>query len=264
MHEIKEQPTKPMLPARIKCQTLNQVDTVVTYLEEVCEYRYGYPNSGACQRRDPRNMKWIDLNHPDKLYSGTSCGSLLQRHIITPDDVEDLQRIINQHKKEKEAIMPKSLAEQVATLEKELQEVKEKLAREQEKKPSVTVGFEEPKGLLKYWAINDFGDIKGGYWAYDSIDEKRLALGNVFLTKEAALKKQRQRKTLAELHKMTNGFVSNSFDGWFEISTHSGADTDIVFTKKYYAGDIPRYRSLQEAQAAIDAVGVDRIKELMG
>lgn len=156
-----------------------------------------------------------------------------------------------------------TLSEKVAALEKELQEAKAKLAGEQEKKP-VTVGFEVPEMHKVYYWVSLSAEVREEAWRCHEFDKGNLLMGNVFLTEEAALKKQRQRKTLAELHKMTNGFTPKMGDGWFEIYMNDMGRVVPIYIPLFYAGDIPRYRSLQEAQAAIDAVGVDRIKELMG
>lgn len=158
--------------------------------------------------------------------------------------------------------MTKTLSEQVAQLEKELAEAKAKLAEEANKKP-VTKGFEEPVWEQPYWYVNGGRRIRKHTWTGHPVDFALLSMGNVFLTEEAAEKRQRQLKTIAELRRMTNGFVPKLSDGWYEIIRENDGTIVAYFRAYFFAGDIPRYRTKEEAQAAINAVGVDRIKELM-
>lgn len=104
--------------------------------------------------------------------------------------------------------------------------------------------------------IDSTGTVLGGPWDNTTWDYKRLAIGNVFLTEEAADFAAERLKVLAEMSEWS-GKCADPYEIIYNYSTDMvipNMDSDI-----FVHGDI-RFASYDDAYNCIKAVGKDRLK----
>jgi hypothetical protein len=143
-----------------------------------------------------------------------------------------------------------TLSEQVAKLEAELAELKNKLDVEESDKPKL--------GDV-YWTIDAFGRIKNFEWYNNDIDNRGYTYGLTHLTFESAEKEQRRLLAHAKFKRLANGFVPD----WknkkqSKYYTYKDSDDDFWYrdeTRCYHIPNVVYFKSAQDRDAAIDAMG---------
>ena len=115
-----------------------------------------------------------------------------------------------------------------------------------------------------YYSIHNNGLIGYFPWSNDQTDKRMLSIGNVFQTRLDAEFMVERLKVLAELRRLANGFVpdwgNKHQNKWLLVySDGSIIRADFVATCSY--GAPVYFQSREDAQAAIKAVGVDRLKK---
>lgn len=134
-------------------------------------------------------------------------------------------------------------------------------------KPKPKTVYDLQKGDF-YFYIDTYGDIKKTNWLNDKYDLVRLAIGNVFLTKEDAEFEVERRKVEAELLRLggTRDMMSLGHNGvkkYFFEYYHNRYEFKIGnYENLNYCGSI-YFKSEKECRDAIDTVGRDRIKKYL-
>lgn len=132
--------------------------------------------------------------------------------------------------------------------------------QEEEQKEEEETSF--PKYGSKYYFI-DGDEVCESFWYDDMIDRGRLSLGNCFKTREEAEFKVERLKVLHEMKK----FAEPKDYAWDEHNFHyyiyyrfSCDDIGIDFVISSKSNDI-YFKSREDAEACIEAVGKDKIKK---
>lgn len=147
-----------------------------------------------------------------------------------------------------------NMQEKVEAAERLLNEVKEEMAKTAEVKSWPQEGDE-------YWAPSSRGDAKAYRFSSDHIDKSYFEMGLAFKTKEEALAEIEARKVVYELKQQPGceRFVVGKKRWTFAMNL---ADNE-VFTDSWANAcnlqDSVWFESREAAQAAIEAVGKDRI-----
>lgn len=153
----------------------------------------------------------------------------------------------------------KEIEKKIAEMEAGIEELKEELERAEDSNPDVFI----PKDIEEYWAISDKGSIYNSRWDGDTIDEHRLAIGNVFRTKEEAEFEIERLKVIYELRQyaeprcMKWDGAKRHFFIVYDIGSNN-IKTDYCF---WYKQDSLSFSSEDKAWEAIKAVGEDRVKK---
>lgn len=142
-------------------------------------------------------------------------------------------------------------------VQEELKVLKQRIAEleEQAKKED-----EFPRDGYAYWYIDDEGYILNESWDGLDFEEYRLAIGNIFKTKDKAEFTAEKLKVETELRKYSRPFESMEDNFSMVLDTNNGS-LDIwcrLYSK--YQGTI-YFESEEKAQQAIEAVGEERIKK---
>lgn len=119
---------------------------------------------------------------------------------------------------------------------------------------------EFPQDGYEYWYIDDAGDILNEKWDGLDFEEYRLAMGNIFKTKEQAEFAVEKLKVESELRKYSTPFKEDENNCFIQIN--SSYNNIVIDTDEGYQtqGTI-YYETRKEALLAIDTVGEERIKE---
>ena len=141
-------------------------------------------------------------------------------------------------------------------LQEELKALKERIA-ELEELAKDEQGF--PQDGDGYWYIDDYGYILNEKWDGLDFEEFRLAVGNVFKTKEQAGFAVEKLKVEAELRKFSKS-PNMSAVKWFIVCADSEEVYTLYTTQEISQGTI-YFESKKVAQQAIETVGIDRIKK---
>lgn len=116
-----------------------------------------------------------------------------------------------------------------------------------------------------YFYLFNTGTIENAVWSCHQIDENRLSIGNVFLTKEDAEFARERLKVIAELKKYAKEFSDEEWKD-YDLNKYCirydcrkcRVFASFSFTSK---GAELYFESMQKAQEAIKAVGEDRVKK---
>lgn len=119
----------------------------------------------------------------------------------------------------------------------------------------------EPEVHEKYWYINFDGKILSNIWFGIDKDKGKLALGNVFNTKEEAEYELERRKVIVELTRLSCKY-NEYLDVWrlsYDIRRKK-----LTFLQCNSVKDFGFYfESVEEGKKAIKEVGKDRIKKYL-
>ena len=121
-----------------------------------------------------------------------------------------------------------------------------------------------PEKGEKFWLIYNFGAVNGQYqWDNDAFDRGKLSIGNIFRTQEDAEFMLERLKVLAELRRLAKGFVPDWRDTnqkkWY-LCCDVGGSIHCDYTYGISYGVPVYFQSREDAQAAIEAVGAERLK----
>lgn len=119
----------------------------------------------------------------------------------------------------------------------------------------------EPEVHEKHWYINFDGKILSDMWFGMDKDKGKLALGNVFSTKEEAEFELERRKVIVELNRFTCKY--NEFLDVWRLS-YDIRRKKLTFLRSDSIKDFGFYfESGEEGKKAIKEVGKDRIKKYL-
>ena len=141
-------------------------------------------------------------------------------------------------------------------LQEELKALKERIA---ELENQAKEEQEFPQDGDGYWYIDDYGYILNEKWDGLDFEEFRLAVGNVFKTKDQAEFAVEKLKVEAELLKFSKS-PNMSAVKWFIVCADSEEVYTLYTTQEISQGTI-YFESKKVAQQAIETVGIDRIKK---
>lgn len=113
-----------------------------------------------------------------------------------------------------------------------------------------------------YWYIDDEGYILNEKWDGLDFEEYRLAIGNVFKTKEQAEFASEKLKVEAELRKFGRSFCYNRENYSISYDGNSGSIEPLLNYYEHQQGVI-YFESVEKAQQAINEVGQERIKKYL-
>lgn len=140
-----------------------------------------------------------------------------------------------------------------------IKELESRLAGEQEEK--------WPKDGDEYFYVSDCGDAGSIHWDGNEIDILRAALGNTFPTRTAAEQKAENERTIKMLAD-ASGFVPDWGDynqqKYELVWSTSGSCVDFMHMMSIRSVNGIYFKSIKEGQAAVDAIGVERVKALFG
>lgn len=111
-----------------------------------------------------------------------------------------------------------------------------------------------------YWYIDDEGYILNEEWDGLDFEEYRLAIGNVFKTKEQAEFASEKLKVEAELREFSKSFELDSYNHYIFLDTDSDCLGVDSLSYCQSQGTI-HFESEGKAQQAIQSVGEERIKK---
>ena len=144
-------------------------------------------------------------------------------------------------------------------LQEELKALKERIA-ELEELAKDEQGF--PQDSDGYWYIDDYGYILNEKWDGLDFEEFRLAVGNVFKTKDQAEFAAEKLKVEAELRKFSRPFKEDEYNYFIQI--HPSHNNIVVESDDFYQTQGTIYfESTTIANEAIDAIGENRIKKYL-
>ena len=142
-----------------------------------------------------------------------------------------------------------NLQDEIKVLKERIAELEEQIKEEQE----------FPQNGYEYWYIDDYGYILNEKWDGLDFEEFRLAMGNIFKTKEQAVFALEKLKVEAELRKFSKS-PNMSAVKWFIVCADSEEVYTLYTTQEISQGTI-YFESKKVAQQAIETVGIDRIKK---
>lgn len=150
------------------------------------------------------------------------------------------------------------MLDKIAALEAEIANLRAELEKPDMPGPWV------PERGESYYVIGNNGSVRCVTWDNDVIDKGALSIGNVFRSKADAEFALERLKVLAELRRLAKGFVPD----WGEkqqakwTMTYSEANgIDIDYFWETNIGAPVYFQSREGAQAAIEAVGMERLKK---
>ena len=121
---------------------------------------------------------------------------------------------------------------------------------------------EFPEYKDDYWYITSVGAVALSWWSGNGTDAEKLAIGNVFRTKEEAEFETERLKVIAELKKYAEQkdkkwdgvnphiyFYHDTKSNEISLATFFGCKTAALY-----------FESEEKAKEAIEAVGEDRVK----
>lgn len=126
---------------------------------------------------------------------------------------------------------------------------------------------DKPKGRYKpefyeeYFTVLLDGTILGHFWTNCSVNKHRLAIGNVFRTEEEAKRHVENLKTHYELVDLAD-YEPDWGDGrdkWYIFYGHGCDEIRVAFIFRRDSANTVYFRSKEEALAAVDKVGEDRV-----
>ena len=147
----------------------------------------------------------------------------------------------------------------IEDIEKELAELKESIKEEDENNQSCW----RPKCEERYYYINTYGEAVFIRWINNFTDIERLAIGNVFRTKEEADFEVERLKVIHELRQYAEprDIKLDGIKEYFFIAYNFNEDDiDITFSR-WWKSSVIYFSSEDRAWKAIKAVGKERIKK---
>lgn len=119
---------------------------------------------------------------------------------------------------------------------------------------------EFPKDGDSFYSISETGNIEGGMiWGGYPVDMDRMAIGNIFQTKEQAEFAVEKLKVEAELREFSRPFIEGE-DNWYMVLGDA--------FEAYYVNDsidpiqgVIYFDSLKKAHQAAGEIGAERIKK---
>ena len=144
-----------------------------------------------------------------------------------------------------------NLQEELKALKERIAELEE-LEKEEQKFPQEGDSF---------YSISETGNIEGGMiWGGYPVDMNRMAMGNIFKTKEQAEFAVEKLKVEAELRKFSRPFKEDEYNYFIQI--HQSHNNIVTESDDFYQTQGTIYfESTTIANEAIDTVGEDRIKK---
>lgn len=156
----------------------------------------------------------------------------------------------------------KEIEKKIAEMEAGIAELKEKLEKAKDINSDVFI----PENYEEYWRITDDGVICRSWWDKTTIDKNRLAIGNVFRTKEEAEFEIERLKVINELRQYAEP-RDTKWDGkndhyYITCTTFNSYENRInVYSSPLYKHHDIYFSSFFRAWEAIEAVGKDRVKK---
>lgn len=151
------------------------------------------------------------------------------------------------------------IEKKIAEMEAGIAELKNELEKAEDINPDVFI----PKGDEEYWSMYSDGKKSFKRWEDTSHDKDRLAIGNVFHTREEAEFEVERLKVIHEL-KMYAEPRDIKLDGikeyFFIAYNFNDDDIDLAFSRWGKSSAI-YFSSEDRAWKAIKAVGEDRVKK---
>ena len=122
---------------------------------------------------------------------------------------------------------------------------------------------EFPQEGDSFYSISETGNIEGGMiWGGYPVDMNRMAMGNIFKTKEQAEFAVEKLKVEAELRKFSRPFKEGEYNYFIQI--HPSHNNIVVESDDFYQTQGTIYfESTAIANEATDTVGEDRIKKYL-
>lgn len=143
-----------------------------------------------------------------------------------------------------------NLQEELKVLKQRIAELEEQVKEEQE----------FPQDGDEYCYIDDEGYILNEKWDGLDFEEYRLAVGNVFKTKDQAEFAVEKLKVEAELRKFSKPFELDSFNHYIFLDTDSDC-LDVDSLSYCQSQGTIHFESEEKAKQAIESVREERIKK---
>lgn len=115
----------------------------------------------------------------------------------------------------------------------------------------------KPDCCEMYYHIDSTGDVLGGSWDYITWDYKRLAIGNVFRTVDAAEYAEERLKVIAQMREWAGKWN----DPYRILYIDGRVEPETVFVGRCISYGELRFASEKDAENCIKAVGEDRLKK---
>ena len=142
-------------------------------------------------------------------------------------------------------------------LQEELKALKERIA---ELENQAKEEREFPQEGDSFYSISETGNIEGGMiWGGYPVDMNRMAMGNIFKTKEQAEFALEKLKVEAELRKFSKPFKNGQPNCNIILSDNENVST--AYWKEIQTQGSIYFESEEKAQQAIKSVGEERIKK---
>lgn len=119
---------------------------------------------------------------------------------------------------------------------------------------------EFPQNGDEYWHIDDGGYILNEKWDGLDFEEYRLAIGNVFHTREEAQFVVEKLKVEAELRKFSRPFENGKFN-YYIFFYIDGGYIEVGYKVACHSQGTTYFESEEKALQAIETVGEERIKK---
>lgn len=147
----------------------------------------------------------------------------------------------------------------IEELEDGIEELEEELERVEDINPDLFI----PTKDERFWSIDEFAMVYSNIWQDKTDNKDRLAIGNVFQTKEEAEFEIERLKVIYELRQYAEqrDIVWDSINKYYYIAYGSDSKDIHVFYDSWYSHNDIYFSSEDRAWEAIKAVGEDRVKK---
>lgn len=158
------------------------------------------------------------------------------------------------------------------TLEQQLAEAKEMLARIEQQIADAAKPKEWPQADDAYWVVNNDGSGGESRWLNDETDRGRAAIGGVFRTEAEAMQEVERRKVLTELRKLAReswgeaggpDWWSANQGKWEICFAHREGKFSCCQGEMLQTQGSVHFATSKSAQEAIQTIGADRLKLLL-
>ena len=146
-------------------------------------------------------------------------------------------------------------------VQEEILKIKEEMVAEFNKRVEELVKEEESVMILgeAYYYINNDGTVYKDEWEDHGVDKGRLKVGNVFLLEEEALEEVEKKKVEKEVNNFSSPFIFGR-KNWY-LFMDENKQIFPIFDLDEVTYGVVYFESRENAQEAIDTVGIDRIKK---